>query len=71
MQLPRANIVHEKIVVDIDGVDVIAVRTHWPLALKWRDFGAEAYDAVDGKLRVRILGTLLLEHAQDFLSTAL
>lgn len=52
MQLPRARIVHTSIVVSVDDYDVSAVRTEWPLGLKWRDFGATANDDKDGSLRV-------------------
>lgn len=43
---------HEKILVEGDGAYIAAVRTTWPVALKWRDFGADAVDDVDGSIRV-------------------
>ena len=47
---------HKRIVVEGDGADIAAVRTTWPVALKWTDFGADAVDDVDGSIRVCIHG---------------
>jgi hypothetical protein len=62
MQMPRENVTHTDIIMVSNDVDVPAVRTQWPLGLPFRDFGAAADDAVDGRVKVCSLYSTLLQH---------
>eukprot|EP00892_Ulva_mutabilis_P005892 jgi/Ulvmu1/3675/UM017_0089.1 len=50
--IPASGVAHSDIVAMVDGVGVRAVRTNWPIGLRFVDPGATAYDVHDGYVKI-------------------